>query len=172
MKIPAFEEIILSRLDFSDNGNYLKSEFEKSRVGKVPVYINLTTVSKSDLNVLVMALEKTFIELKLHTRFPYPTYLISEHPVDSIFPVVLSTKELPEHFFKKIKRPNNKELQLLNKLGLTVDKLTNFDRNKILDQFIETSLPQRKLYELSKELYFLETIYKQLNERQNEKQKK
>jgi hypothetical protein len=172
MKIPVFEEIILSRFDFEDNGNYLRSEFQHSRVGKVPTYINLTSVAKSDLNILVLALEKTFEELKLHTRFPYPTYLICEYPLESIFPIVLSTKELPEHFFKKIKRPNNKELQLLNKLGLTVDKLTNFDRNKILDEFIDTSVPQRKLYEISKELYFLETIYKHLNEKQNEKQKK
>lgn len=168
MKIPVFEEIILT--DF--NYDHLKSLFADSKIGKVPTYINLSILKKSDLNSIIELLESVFEELKLHSRFPYPTYLISHLPAESSFPLVSSTKELPDHFFKKVKRPNNKELQLLNKLDLKVDKLTNLDSIKILDNFEETSFPQRALFELSKELYFLEKIYKHLNDKTHEKQKK
>lgn len=158
MKIPVFEEVILTGQTYE----LLKSALENSRIGKVPCYINISTLKKADLITIIPILEEIFDELKLHSRFPYPTYLISHFPVESVFPIVNSTKELPEHFFKKIKRPNNKELQLLNKLSLKIDRLNNLDRKKILEQFRETSFAQKKLYEFTKELYFLETIHDQL----------
>ena len=159
MKIPVFEEIVLNELDY----DHAKSTIEHSRIGKVPCYINLSTLKKTDLITIIPILEKILEDLKLHSRFPYPTYLITHLPVESTFPVVTTAKELPDHFFKKVKRPSNKELQLLNKLGLKVDKLNNLDRKKIMEQFQDTSTAQRQLYELSKELYFLETIHEHLN---------
>jgi hypothetical protein len=172
MKIPVFEEVIITKFEYE----HLKAELADSRIGKVPTFINLITQKKSDLNAIIAELENVFLELKLHARFPYPTYLISHSACESIFPFVVSTQELPDHFFKKVKRPNNKELQLLNKLDLKVDKLSNLDRKKILTQFNETSIPQKKLYNISKELHFLEMIHQQLHDKQsikqNEKQKK
>jgi hypothetical protein len=155
MKIPIFEEIVIS--DFSYPS--LKLIFENARIGRVPSYINLSTIKKSDLITLIPIFEELLKELKLHPRFPYPTYLICQYGHESQFPIVRSSKYLPEHFFKKVKRPNNKELQLMNKLNLKVLKLNNLEINKIISEFTETCTPQRKLFELSKELYFLETIF-------------
>lgn len=168
MKIPVFEEIILTEVNYDQ----LKFALENSRIGTVPCYVNLLSFKKSDLNALIPILEKIFDELRLHARFPYPTYLISDIPLETVFPVVTTSKELPEHFFKKIKRPSNKELQLLNKLGLKVDKLNNLDRKKILEHLQKSSVPQRQLYEYTKELYFLETIHDHLfKDKKNEKKK-
>ena len=165
MKIPVFEEILITDYSYEQ----LQATFQNSRVGTVPCYINLLPLKASELNTLVLDLEKIFEDLKLHTSFPYPTYLITTMAVDTIFPVVSSNKELPEHFFKKVKRPNNKELQLLNKLGLKVDKLNNLDRAKILEQFQDTSIEQKKLYETTKELYFLELINDQIHPKEKTK---
>lgn len=161
MKIPVFEEIIIS--NFEDE--HLFAKFENSRIGQVPSYINLSGLNKADINTYLPLLENVFTKLNLHTKFPYPTYIICQSDIESIFPRVSSIKDLPEHFFKRVKRPNNKELQLLNKLGLKVEKLTNLDKEKIQNQFIDTSFPQRKLYELSKELYFWETLHHHLIEK-------
>ena len=168
MKIPIFEEIILTNSSYQ----YLVTTLENSRVGKVPCYINLLAQKKTDLFTLIPVIEQVFLDLKLHPRFPYPTYLICELPQETTFPTVKSTKFLPDHFFKKVKRPNNKELQLLNKLGLKVEKLNNLDKNKILDDFKETSSPQKKLYNITKELYFLETLLEQLYEKPKKVNKK
>jgi hypothetical protein len=165
MKIPVFEEIVLADFNFEQ----LKHTILNSRAGTVPCYISLLAVNKSDLNGLVLELENIFSELKLHCSFPYPTYLICADQVDSIFPIISSSKELPDHFFKRVKRPSNKELQLLNKLGLKVDKLNNLDRTKILQQFEDTSHAQRNLYNLTKELYFLEILHAHIHPKEKSK---
>ena len=162
MKIPIFEEIILS----DHTPHKMKSHLEESRVGTVPTYINLSQIKKEDTITLVQHLEDIFSELNFHPRFPYPTYIVTKFSFDSIFPLVKTARELPEHFFKKVKRANNKELQLLNKLSLKVDKINNLELIRITEQFNETRFTQRKLYELSKELHFLETINEQIFEKQ------
>jgi hypothetical protein len=161
MKIPIFEEITISDFIYPS----IKLTFEKARIGRVPSYINLSTIKKSDLITLIPILEELLKELKLHARFPYPTYLICQYGHSSQFPIVRSSKYLPDHFFKKVKRPNNKELQLMNKLNLKVEKLNNLEINKIITEFNETCTPQKKLFEISKELYFLETIFDHLFEK-------
>jgi hypothetical protein len=166
MKIPVFEEIILS----SCSEEYLLHLFSDSRVGKVPSYINLFQLKNTDLNDLVLCLEKIFIELKINAKFPYPTYLIYNKNVSAMFPIVPSTKDLPDHFFKKVKRPNNKELQLLNKLSIKVDKLNNLNQDKIISSFFDSSLAQKELFMTTKELYFLEIINHQLSEKLHDKQ--
>ena len=80
----------------------------------------------------------------------------------SIFPSVRSVKDLPEHFFKKVKRPNNKELQLLNKLSLKVDKIKNLELYKISQDLKDSANSQKKLYAETKELHFLETLNEML----------
>jgi hypothetical protein len=94
----------------------------------------------------------------LHPRFPYPLYIITSKSTRTILPSVRSVKELPEHYFKKVKRPNNKELQLLNKLSLKVDKIKNLELYKISQDLKDSSDAQKKLYVETKELYFLETL--------------
>lgn len=164
MKIPIFEEITIKGTSLED----LHAVLSQSRIGKVPTYINLTTTSSTDLDYLVMNLEQVILDLSLHPRFPYPLYLITTKPVRGLFATVRSVKELPDHYFKKVKRPNNKELQLLNKLALKVDKIKNLELYKIMEDFRDSADDQKLLYAKTKELYFLE----QLNQKLFEKSKK
>lgn len=161
MKIPIFEEIPLSEM----TAEKLRLIVSDSRIGKVPCYINLTTLKKEEMERLILNLEQVALEHNLHPLFPYPLYIVSTTPAKSIFPWVRSVKDLPEHYFKKVKRPNNKELQLLNKLSLKVDKIKNLELYKIMNEFRESCESQRKLYNETKELYFLETLNSRLFDR-------
>jgi hypothetical protein len=164
MKIPIFEEILLSDMTVDK----LKMVVLDSRIGKVPCYINLsnlTNLKKEERESLVLNLEQIILENNLHPLFPYPLYIVSDLPIRSIIPSVKAVKELPEHYFKKVKRPNNKELQLLNKLSLKVDKIKNLELYKIINEFKGSTTSQRQLYNETKELYFLEVLNGKLFEK-------
>lgn len=154
MKIPIFEEVLLKGTTTPE----LRLMVEDSRIGKVPCYVNLSSFSTEALETLIINLEQVILEAAMHPRFPYPLYLVTEKSVKSLFPTVKSVKELPEHYFKKVKRPNNKELQLLNKLSLKVDKIKNLQLYKITQELKDTSDTQKKLYSETKELHFLEQL--------------
>lgn len=158
MKIPIFEEIVLKGTTLAE----LKEAISDSRVGKVPCYINLFEMRSDELDSLVINLEQTILEEGLHPRFPYPLFLVTKKSVRSLIPTVRSVRELPEHYFKKVKRPNNKELQLLNKLSLKVDKIKNLELYKIMEEFRESADAQKKLYQETKELFFLESLNQKL----------
>lgn len=158
MKIPIFEEILLSEI----NAEKLRIIVSDSRIGKVPCYINLSNLKKEEIDGLVLNLEQIILENNLHPLFPYPLYIVSPVSIKGIFPWVRTVKDLPEHYFKKIKRPSNKELQLLNKLSLKVDKIKNLELYKIINEFNVSSKAQRILYNETKELYFLELLNNKL----------
>lgn len=158
MKIPIFEEILLSEMTVEQ----LKIVVSDSRIGKVPCYLNLTNLNHKESEEIILNLEQIILEHSLHPLFPYPLYIVSTAPIKSIFPWVRTVKDLPEHYFKKIKRPNNKELQLLNKLSLKVDKIKNLELYKIINTFKESSDAQKQLFNETKELYFLESLHSQI----------
>ena len=162
MKIPIFEEIRLN----DTNVDQLRLLVSESRIGAVPSYLNIGNLKKEERDLLILNLEQVILEYGIHPMFPYPLYLVSTNPVKSIFPSVRSVKELPEHFFKKVKRPNNKELQLLNKLSLKVNKIKNLELYKIISTFKSSSASQKELYNETKELYFLEMLSSRIFEKQ------
>ena len=161
MKIPIYEEILFEEL----SAEKLRIIVSDSKIGKVPCYLNLSAIKKNEIDNIIINLEQIILENNLHPFFPYPLYIICTVDVESIFPTVRTVKELPEHYFKKIKRPNNKELHLLNKLALKVNKIKNLEIYKILGAFKRTCLSQRNLYNETKELYFLETLNSKIFEK-------
>lgn len=167
MKIPIFEELLLKGSSLAD----IQAVVDDSRIGKVPCYINLSHYAPPDVEAAVMNLEQVILEASLHPRFPYPLYIITSKPVRTLFPTVRSVKELPEHYFKKVKRPNNKELQLLNKLSLKVDKIKNLQLYKIIQELRDSSDTQRRLYSETKELHFLEVLNSAIFEKSKSKTK-
>lgn len=167
MKIPIFEEILISEM----SAEKLRIIVSDSRIGKVPCYLNLSSLKKEEIEDLIVNLEQIILDHNLHPLFPYPLYIVTPIPVRSIFPMVRTVKELPEHYFKKVKRPSNKELQLLNKLSLKVDKIKNLELYKIINDFRRSSESQRKLYNETKELYFLEMLNAKLFEKEKSAKK-
>lgn len=154
MKIPIFEEILIKEMD----DKHLREIISESRIGMVPTYLNLNNLKKEERDLLILTIEQIILESNIHPLFPYPIYIVSSSPVETIFPWAKNVKDLPGHFFKKIKRPNNKELQLLNRLYLKVSKIKNQELYKKISTYRETSVSQKILYAETKELHFLELL--------------
>lgn len=159
MKIPIFEEIVLTSLARSD----LKYIAQDSKIGKVPCYINLSTLSSQRLKDTLIVLEDIILTENLNPLFPYPVYIVTPENIKTIFPTARTIKDLPEHFFKKVKRPSNKELILLNKLTLKIDKIKNLKLTEIYNDLLKSAPRQKELYTITKELHFLELINFQLS---------
>lgn len=156
MKIPVYEEIILQ----GNGKEYLADFMPLSRIGRVPSFINAQKLSRIELINFLDDLEEALKENKLNPLFPYPLYVITEELSEyNSIPLLKTVKDLPDHFFKKVKRPNNKEMQLLNKLYLRVEKVGNLDMEKLLDNLKVISNDQKELYSATKELYFLEQLH-------------
>jgi hypothetical protein len=154
MKIPIFEEIPIEEI----NAEQLKIMVSSSKIGRVPCYINLSQQKKEKIAEVIITLEQLLLENNLHPAFPYPLYLIVTNDPNSFIPWVHSVKELPEYFFKKVKRPTNKEISLLNKLSIRSDKIRNLGNYKLLNEFKQTALEQKMLFSKTKHLYFLEKL--------------
>ena len=154
MKIPIFEEIPIEEL----NAEQLKIMVSSSKIGRVPCYINLSQLKKDKISEIIITLEQLLLENNLHPSFPYPLYLIVAQDPSSFIPWVPTVKDLPEYFFKKIKRPTNKEISLLNKLSIRSDKIRNLGNYKIIKDLKQSAIDQRKLYSETKHLYFLEKL--------------
>jgi hypothetical protein len=165
MKIPIFEEIIFESFDEEE----ILEKINDTKIGKVPTFINLNQQNKSDRIDSAILLQKIFVSKNLNPRFPYPCYLIGEIDHDRFFPTAKNIKELPDHFFKKVKRPNNRELQLLNKLALKVEKINYLELNHLIEEFKDTGVSQKRLYFETKELYFYEFLHHKLVEREKAK---
>lgn len=169
MKIPVYEEIVLQ----GHGKEYYKDFIPLSRIGRVPCFVNALKLSRIELITFLDDLEEALLENKLNPLFPYPLYVITEelNGYNSI-PLLKTVKELPDHFFKKVKRPNNKEMQLLNKLYLRVEKVGNLEMEKLMDNLKNISLEQKELYNATRELYFLEQLHDYYFPPQKEKPKR
>ncbi len=156
MKIPVYEEIILQ----GHGKEYYKDFIPLSRIGRVPSFINAQKLSRIELISFLDDLEEALFENKLNPLFPYPLYVITEELIEyNSIPLLKTVKDLPDHFFKKVKRPTNKEMQLLNKLYLRVEKVGNLEMEKLVDKLKSISSEQKELYNISRELYFLEQLH-------------
>lgn len=161
MKIPIFEEILYEPPSFVSLINTLKH----SNVGKLPTYISLLPLNETQTLDFVSRLEDYIFQNNLNPLFPYPIYLVTHFSIKSVFPHVKHKQELPEFFFTKARRPGMKDMQLLHKLEIKIEKIKNIRIFEMTDILKENSQPQRHLYNLSKQLHFLEFINQSLKER-------
>ncbi|PIK15431.1 hypothetical protein [Halobacteriovorax sp. JY17] len=164
MRIPIYEELVLDHF----STDYLKEKIKASKVGSLPMYTSLHNVSEAERANVVSNIEQALKELHKNPLFPYPYYIVSETPIKgTLMSVFQSVDELPSHYFKKSKRLKNKELMLLNKVGVLNEKVINmnlYENQKIIQ---ESAVDQRSLYKQTKELNFYEEIAYLIQENEN-----
>lgn len=155
MRIPIYEELILD--DYSVE--YLKEMIKSSKIGSLPMYTSLHNIPDTERAHAVSNIEVALKELEKSAFFPYPYYLISDYYLKSTsLGIFSSVEELPSHYFKKSKRLKNKELMLLNKVGVICEKVNNMQIYKGQKIIKDSSLGQRALYKQTKELNFYEEV--------------
>jgi len=154
MKIPIFEELILKDLSLDC---FVEVTIQKN-IGKVPYYINLKQHKPEDYAQLLSDLENYFILSNLSPRFPYPVYLLLNEKINHFFPNETDVKNLPQHYFRKVRRPNIKEIHLLQKLFVKIERVHNLNLNQIKDEIDQQRNNHKKLYTQAKKISILESI--------------
>lgn len=162
MKIPVYEEIILHNFE----KKFLLEVLKRTKIGKLPTFINLKNYTAEETYTILDNIDDALLALNIHPLFPYPFYAITDKiSRHNRIPVAKDSKELPEHFYKKVKRPNNKEQQVLNKLQVKVERLANLDINQSIKMLQLNKDEQQLLFDECKELYYLEKMNKRLNKK-------
>lgn len=160
MKLPVFEEFILSNFD-TDN---IKERLTRFNAGKVPLFLVIADEDAKMVQEKLNTLAKVMATQGISTKIPYPVYVvttaIAHHPE---FIIASSPKELPLHFTKPTKRLNNKETAKLGKSDLLSDKIINTRPDEILTLGLERSLKMKEIKKLSKEVLFLENLNRELS---------
>lgn len=159
MKIPIFEEILVESTDPIG----LEKTIVNCNIGIVPCYVNFSHLNIHKLQEVIASMEDIIVRESLHPLYPYPFYIVTSENIKTFFPTVKTIKDLPEHFFRKVKRPSNKELLLLNKLTLKIEKIRNLKLFEITQDLKESGSEQKKLYLVTKELHFLESLSTKLS---------
>ena len=163
MRIPIYEELILKHYTL----DYLREKIGECKIGLVPMYTSFHNISEKERPTAALNIEQILKELEIHPKFPYPFYIISETPINSITISVFNKVEnLPIHFFKKAKRLKNKELALLNKSTLLAEKVINNDLYAKDEDLLKGYQGQKTLYRASKELNFYEKILFDLDKKE------
>lgn len=159
MRIPVFEEIVIRNAQY----DHLYKTLLQSNVGIVPSYINTHLVKREEINSLIPNIVKILTELNIYPYFPYPLYVVSSSLADAkVIPVVRSIKDLPNHFFARVKRLKGREVKLLNKDRMLSSKISNvplFVKHFQLKSLLNT---QNDLYDKCKEIDFYQKIIQQL----------
>lgn len=164
MRVPIYEEIVLVNYDIMSIVDLMR----KSRVGKSPSYINLSSFEEKEVYIILETLSEAFRILKISPYFPYPFYIISTFYYPEIdIPVLKSTVELPNHFKNKVKKLNNKELDLVNKTATLSERISNQSITAKRRELRQKLKEHKRLFHLCREQSFYEDILqnlKKLNE--------
>jgi hypothetical protein len=155
MRIPIYEEICLDHHDVES----ILALFKLKKFGQVPYCITTISIDQDFISEALDNISKVLITLNINPQLPYPVYIINSskrfHPH---LKIIESVNLLPKHFFNKIRRLKTKEAALLSKTSLIASKITNENITEKLATLSKILKPQRKLYELSKEIHFYEKI--------------
>lgn len=157
MRIPIYEEITLDNHEKEIMMDILKTK----EFGQVPYYISIITIKDELIEEAIKNISEALITLNIEPNFPYPVYVVCpkeiHHPTLNILD---SVNSLPRHFFNKARRLKTKESALLSKTSLIASKIKNENISEKMSDLDKIVHPQRKLYEVTKEIYFYETILK------------
>ena len=159
MKQPIYKEIIFEKVDYE----YVIEIMNKNPIGRVPLYALTNHFTQEDLELLLNNIKMILIDQKIHPRFPYPFYIVTNKDLEDTFiPIIAEKSQLPAFFTHKLKRLRKKETQTLQKSQILVEKINNLNiphkHRELLDQ-IKNS---KKLHKKTREYYFYQKIYQNL----------
>lgn len=97
-------------------------------------------------------------------NYPYSQYVITDlKNIKTQLLLVLTVRELPSYFERKVKSPNIKEADILNICNLKQKQLSNIHQDDINPTINDYADAQRKLYIHSHHGAFLESILNSAN---------
>ncbi|MCP4912006.1 MAG: hypothetical protein GY909_02715 [Oligoflexia bacterium] len=159
MRLPVFQSIDCT--EYSKPS--LHEAFLKSGLGSFPLYIYLDLKDKEKVLEALETILDLINEMKVNIKFPYPFYVVT--PVVDTYEglmVINNTSQLPKHFVKRIKRLKNREMALLNKSKLILDRLNNHNLEEDIEKIKARSYQNKELYNLTKEYSFYNSVLEKM----------
>ena len=161
IKLPFYDEINIEPKDLFS----IEKIIEKSKIGKVPIYFQISNLSKKHQKEFL----NEFFELAkindLNLYFPYPVYIISNLEDVGEFETRLIFKkvdDLPSFYKKDLQKLRAKEVTILKKIFFNSERINNIDNRSKLNFVMENAKNQKHLFELTKEFNFLKNILDEL----------
>ena len=161
IKLPFYDEINIEPKDLFS----IEKIIEKSEIGKVPIYFQISNLSKKHQKEFL----NEFFELAkindLNLYFPYPVYIISNLEDVREFETRLIFKkvdDLPSFYKKDLQKLRAKEVTILKKIFFNSERINNIDNRSKLNFVMENAKNQKHLFELTKEFNFLKNILDEL----------
>ncbi len=156
MKLPLIQKIDILPSQF----NELEVIFKKNAIGSGPTLLQFPELDGKNLGEVYKMCEESFKHLGINPRFPYPTYILSEVGLkQTFFPELKSTRAIPKHFIKKIKRIKKREQSLLDKITTLSERIKNHNISEDLNYLTNKSSKNKELRNLCSEKdFYLELI--------------
>jgi hypothetical protein len=156
MKLPLIQKLDILPSQFEELGTV----FKKNAIGSGPTLLQFPELEGKKLGEVQKMCEEIFKQLGINPRFPYPTYIISEVGINqTFFPELKSTRAIPKHFIKKIKRIKKREQSLLDKITTLSERIKNHNISQDLNYLTNKSVKNKELRNLCSEKgFYLELI--------------
>ncbi|MBL6991049.1 MAG: hypothetical protein ISR65_14785 [Bacteriovoracaceae bacterium] len=162
MKVPIFEEVLLEKNDFIS----IMEVLMETDIGHAPVYIDLDNYDESEYDELLTNLLLALRSMQINPFFPYPVYIVTNKlPQHNSLPIIDSYDNFPLHFITKRKRLNNREVALLKKISILVEKTKNLAIKEKMASIQRPLSLQRNFLQTCKEVSFYTKVLNKVVQR-------
>ncbi|MGK0367897.1 MAG: hypothetical protein ACI9QD_001037 [Thermoproteota archaeon] len=163
MTLPILIEKELLSIEKKELDLFFKDECFGSR----PVLIDTTELINQPINIpakkVIGALERFIAKKQIPISFPYPIYILCEFEnYNGRLNIVTNRINLPKLFIRKEKKPNIKEVNLLNKNQLKIDKINSTPQKEIQAKIRNIAIKHKEIYLESFEGEYLESLIRKI----------
>ena len=140
MKLPIIKELKIS----NNTVDFLTFMLKKNRIGRTPLYIDLLTYDYNKTVKILKHLRIAISKIGVNPRFPYPLYIITDKLCHYYnLPLVTNKKNLFSYYIKQGRNLNRREILILSKLYILLEKINNNNVTKE-HSFIKTQSKKRR----------------------------
>ena len=156
IKLPFYDEIRVEKKDIES----LRDIIDKSKRAKIPTYFFIKHLEEAVQNRFLFLFFEIVKEHNFNLYFPYPIYIISsiQKRYGDKNIIFKDKKDLPIFFKKDLQKLRAKELNILKKILLNSERVTNIDEYKKMKFLKENAKKQKLLFNLTKEFNFFRNI--------------
>lgn len=138
-----------------------------NQIATNPAYMIVDDLGGKELLDMLDLLSEVLAEIKAHPKLPYPFFIISRANVKhKDFHIVSSKETITNYYRLKIKKLKKRELNLLNKVNMIVERIHNYPLNEYLEQMKSDSYYHKVLRDLCVEKAFYKEQLQKMNQQE------
>lgn len=131
---------------------------------KAPIVIQVELSEGKRLNDILNFVKNYCFDNQINTKLPYSIYYILNDKYEPHRNIFSKKDQLPRYFRVSKKVPGNMENEVLGKITILQDKISALLKKDGLQKLNLPLIRHKRLYELTKEAAFLESLGEDLSE--------